>query len=727
MNKHNNTPQETKMSAFPFNTDTRTLASCFVRHHTYNESADQQWQIFGFGESSHDHAGNVKPLIKLYDFVHKNLTEMVKAEPHIEISFVFDQVITRVNQERSRLFTSTEQNIIKSATIVIGLIKQGSICLADRGVSFSIMVVQHASKIPRVIPIIVPDTSTSPSDTTIFKSSMCGIFLPNSRAILSTSPMQTIGRNDVFLSLLSKRTTELNDIWKRISVKLTEKKSEPCSGVIIDSYEKSNSTPVSEIRRFSSYVTNTKSSHIPLIHFTITLLKKIYAKISTYSALCCRFIVPQGSKITTTTWYRTTAKFFLAFTKSFIGQKISFFTRSIARIFYRICFLTLRTVILITLYISTRLLNPLKRIIQALKKLYLQCSLTKKIALFIALCALIIFITILFVRSKNNTLQTTQLTIQQTLQQFETKRLIAESKFVFNDAEGARTALRDAEQLLSSLPHNTSHQLEIITNLKEKISSLRAELLKITHITFRDADIVHTSETQHNTERDIASINNHLLIWDKFAITDLTTSRNTIFSNPLGEQVHIIFGDSTIMFQENSLIKNYEVTSGKLSQSELLFSNPLISAHVYDGRLYGIDAGGIITRHEPSSSGFARGTSWQKVSTVISEPMDLEIDGSIYILDGGARIHKFFKGEPTQFDVSSIDPQLHKAPSMWTDSNSPYLYILEPSENRLVVLDKNGKMKQQYVFDIIPEKFAINEKERKGYILTSQFTYSFPL
>jgi len=74
----------------------------------------------------------------------------------------------------------------------------------------------------------------------------------------------------------------------------------------------------------------------------------------------------------------------------------------------------------------------------------------------------------------------------------------------------------------------------------------------------------------------------------------------------------------------------------------------------------------------------------------------MSIDGSVWILGEGNEISRYYKGRYQETLNPIISPALQNAVSLKTGAQIPYLYILDPSEQRLVVLAKSGQLIQQY-------------------------------
>lgn len=81
-----------------------------------------------------------------------------------------------------------------------------------------------------------------------------------------------------------------------------------------------------------------------------------------------------------------------------------------------------------------------------------------------------------------------------------------------------------------------------------------------------------------------------------------------------------------------------------------------------------------------------------KLKTAIS----LAVDGSIWVLAANGAIHRYWGGSWQETLDISIWPKLSQPKKIFTTSLLPYLYILDSPENRIVILDKQGKIIKQY-------------------------------
>lgn len=152
----------------------------------------------------------------------------------------------------------------------------------------------------------------------------------------------------------------------------------------------------------------------------------------------------------------------------------------------------------------------------------------------------------------------------------------------------------------------------------------------------------------------------------------------------------------------------------------------------YAGNMYLLEEEtSSIWRYAGSNEGYGSRKNWLASETVVdlNNPEAFNIDGSIWILDKGGAILKFSLGNQQNFKSEGVYPEILKPKTLFTNDQSEYLYILDPENSRVVVIDKEGKYKAQYVSDELKNttSIAVSEKERKLILLTSEKLYGIEL
>ena len=105
----------------------------------------------------------------------------------------------------------------------------------------------------------------------------------------------------------------------------------------------------------------------------------------------------------------------------------------------------------------------------------------------------------------------------------------------------------------------------------------------------------------------------------------------------------------------------------------------------------------------------------------------MAIDGDIFVLKNNGEINKFTKGEKNNFIITGLDPILNNPKEIWTYNDTDKIYILEPTNKRVVILNKEGKMLQQFTATEWqnPTDMVVRENEKAIYILDNNKIYRF--
>ncbi len=726
--------QPSRVRVFPFLLDVREEDSCLVRHESYGEGADA-WHVFTIAQVMSSRKQPLKPIITLHGFIHQKIRETMRSQRNIDIEFVLDETLTHLNDFWHNQFSKTDIKLISSSTLIVGMARGSKLCIADRGSSFGNMVMMHDSK-KKIVPVISPRPNGSATSDTLFESIVCGALPVGARAVLGTSLIRNLGRNDVFMQLLSKRTTNLSEVWDRMRRKFGHKGNPHCAGVLLESYSHRPSIQDTKSQQsLSDYVAKPPQTVLaPLarvqkfFRVVINFLTRIYTAIARslsrfftwLSRVTPRWLRPPQFFVKgCCSIQRTISSFFRRITTHRTSQAVHTKTKTVS-------FRVARTFLLSLLWIATRIFSPFRSFVRAIGKRFSHLSRGRKLALVSALVAIVLFFVGLsvtrYLEGKRNAAALVDATIEEFSQHLES----AESKLIFGDSIGARHELNQAESLLAALPREAKEHASVIATLDSQLQELRTEILK-------EKDIVLTaiafSADSSQGQRRVFISHGQLISNDDLHIMNVGLEKQISFSSSLTDSSVISYSDEGLLFITDSTVSLFDSKRNVLSNSEFATDGvgTLVAAQQYGPRLYGVTGNGNILRHAPSASGFARGTTWLREESPLQDPTDMVIDGNVYVLDSGSRVLKFFKGTREPFTDDSIDPPLSKAARIWTDADSEFLYVLEPSRRRLVILNKRGVMQLQYVFDKVPEDFAISEDKQTGYIVVGHNVYSFVL
>ena len=124
------------------------------------------------------------------------------------------------------------------------------------------------------------------------------------------------------------------------------------------------------------------------------------------------------------------------------------------------------------------------------------------------------------------------------------------------------------------------------------------------------------------------------------------------------------------------------------------------------------------------------GQPWIKEQTVL--PLDarfLAIDGDLYVVSVNGSVQKLRRGVALPFNLIPIDPDITSVTDVWTNEKSSFIYILDAAGGRMVVFNKEGKLRAQYRADALKTatSFLVDEKKKKAYVAVDEGVISFDL
>lgn len=159
-----------------------------------------------------------------------------------------------------------------------------------------------------------------------------------------------------------------------------------------------------------------------------------------------------------------------------------------------------------------------------------------------------------------------------------------------------------------------------------------------------------------------------------------------------------------------------------------------VAIQTYSNRLYLLDPKeNQIWRYLRKRDSFDTAEAYN-INGEIQTGVNLAIDGSIYVLHEDGYITKLFSGNKEDFplDKQPLRP-MQKPTKIITNENMDQIYILEPTERRVLVYskkDKGASYEKQFVFDqSIGElrDILVNKDTNKLYLLTESKVYTVDL
>lgn len=106
------------------------------------------------------------------------------------------------------------------------------------------------------------------------------------------------------------------------------------------------------------------------------------------------------------------------------------------------------------------------------------------------------------------------------------------------------------------------------------------------------------------------------------------------------------------------------------------------------------------------------------------------IDGNIYLVFADGKIKKFSVGKLRK-EISPLEtyPSLKNVTGIFTSKDNSYLYLIEPGERRVIILDKNGKIVSEYQsnqFDKLKDIW-VTPKDETIYLLSGRKVFEIKM
>lgn len=367
--------------------------------------------------------------------------------------------------------------------------------------------------------------------------------------------------------------------------------------------------------------------------------------------------------------------------------------------------------------------------------------LISKILLIVSILALIIFTVSIVLIKHREKVEMLQHDYDTKIDLIRSEKDTADRSLLYGDTGTALGALQQAQAILESIKthpdknetqfQQLSLQIEndfkqirkqndVATTLKADIGAqfVTAKTEKMVRL---DTELVAFSPNDHsyyfvNLDTGLAVQKNH------------DTLPNLINASSPKEY------DKVVFTTDAAHIAEYDKTTDSLSTKDIAFGSSnvnITSLLVYNRKLYTLDTNNNqIYKHSQTQTGYDKGAPWIVTPGVdVKNVVSFAIDGELYALKNTGDILKFSAGVPQAFSITGLDPALKKPTQIWTYNDVKNIYILDPENKRVVVLDKNGVLQKQYTSSEWknPTSMVVDEAAKKIYILDSNKIFEFKL
>ena len=363
--------------------------------------------------------------------------------------------------------------------------------------------------------------------------------------------------------------------------------------------------------------------------------------------------------------------------------------------------------------------------------------LTKILFVSSIILAMTFVISLIVLKYRQNTAAATQFT-NQTLESIRTKKDAAEGALIYNNQTVALSEAQGAMDLFKNLNCNNKSIAEDCNNLKQALNDIFTKVRKLitVHPTLlTDWSSAATSTTQIFKMRDklyaFGPAGQNLYIYDLLTkeskLLPLPPDAKNLIQAAIPKE-----NDFAILLYGGRNLLRLDAADNSFKRLDLSLASDqtaLQSLLIYNRRLYSLSpTDNQIFKHDSIKTGFGLGKDWIKDTAVdIKDGVDLCIDGDIFVLKANGQVIKFTQGQRQTFEITGLDPVLSGGQKIWTYTDLQYLYILDKTEKRLVILGKDGHLIQQITATEFkaPTGLVVDEVKKTGYILDSGKLYQF--
>lgn len=227
---------------------------------------------------------------------------------------------------------------------------------------------------------------------------------------------------------------------------------------------------------------------------------------------------------------------------------------------------------------------------------------------------------------------------------------------------------------------------------------------------------------------------NVIYVWDKngakLSKTVVSSKRSEILAGPtiLNDAIGVnVYTDRVFFF--------YEKGVKELGESSFLYEQEFGKDqlfYAYASNFYIVRKDGVVLRIAPDASGvYGAPQEWLAEGSEVdfSTAVQIMVDGAIWVLSENGQITKMSNGIVQPFRISGVSPKITALTSIYTSQESKFIYILDGTDGRVVVLSKDGKFVAQYLSDTLKNAidFVVAESEGKAFVLMGETVLTFDL
>ena len=308
---------------------------------------------------------------------------------------------------------------------------------------------------------------------------------------------------------------------------------------------------------------------------------------------------------------------------------------------------------------------------------------------------------------------------------------------LINDPQAKKDANLLYLEAWNSISSLTKISVKLPLKIEKQVSELKTSTLekleqlnKLTRIP--EPELVFEFKTREFIPRRFVFFNNGFYFFtplsnNVFRITEnqaeqrfdtelIETNQKINLAIPLTDSILFFSKPNEIrVFKENQPIETINLEKPSISFDYISFNS-------YYSHLYFLDSVNNLILKYP----FKSNSTWQMPETWLASEVkiavnfkSMTIDGSVWLLTERNSVQKYFNGRLTETINLEIFPEAKNFSRIFTSLNHQYVYLLEPAEKRIVIINKQGEIINQFQSDKFDNllDFSVSSDEKTIYLL----------
>lgn len=304
----------------------------------------------------------------------------------------------------------------------------------------------------------------------------------------------------------------------------------------------------------------------------------------------------------------------------------------------------------------------------------------------------------------------------------------AADALIYNDNEKAKGYLLEASAILVSLKDDKKYQKEaedLLKNITEKLDKINnvKRLENLAGISmpsdFNGKGILGLGGKLYTFAENKSEV--YLVDESKKGVSRISKDSNGIGNLQYGAVN--LFKDYIEFLTDANSVSEFVLDDDNIYKINIDFdSREKVTAFAnYFDALYVLDAeNNQIWKHQRTIDGYNKGEGWlDEVDVNLKDANSFAIDGDVFVLKNNGEIVSFLSGKKQNFEVKNLDKAFAANSKIFTLLDYANLYVLDPTNERIVVLDKGGNVLNQFAcadFRNAKDLF-VDEDADKGYVL----------